>query len=110
MKAWVIENKYSMDGSQVLVFSDTQSGAKNQANFYDIDCDWVDLRARRAKEFDGMEKASEKEIMRTQWEYGWWFEYGADVLPNYEDVDGGYLKDEVFDKWWNRTCGKRGRK
>lgn len=105
MKAWIISNPWDDEDRQALVFADTRNEAKSQAGFHDIDCDWIDLRAIRAKEFDGMEKLSTKELVWEQWHNGWWFEYGNDRLPYFEEEG---VTEQTFDDWWSRTYGNEG--
>ena len=105
MKAWIIEDPNDYEGRQALVFADTRNEAKNQAGWFDIECDWIDLRAIRAKTFDSMENLSTKELMRNQWHEGWWFELGNDRLPSFDEND---VTEKTFDDWWNRIYGVEG--
>lgn len=105
MKAWIISNPWDDEGRQALTFADTRNEAKSHAGWFDIECDWIDLRAIRAKTFDNMENLSEKELMRMQWHEDWWFEYGNDRLPHF-DEEG--VTEQTFDDWWSRTYGNEG--
>jgi len=102
MKAWLLENPYDDEGRQAIVFADTRNEAKLQADCYNIDCDWIDLRATRAKNYDGMENLSTQELYRILWRDGWWFELGDDRVEAYDDEG---VTEETFDIWWNRTYG-----
>lgn len=84
MKAWILSDRTGYCEEVSLVFADTPGKAKMQANRtngtlyqYDLEVDWINLSANRAKLLDGMENASEKEIcIKLINDYGWWFEVG----------------------------------
>lgn len=56
MKAWLVSDAYGNVEKSVVVFAETRGKAINEALCYEFeDCAYIDLRARRAKELDGME-------------------------------------------------------
>ena len=84
MKAWILRDRSGYCEYESLVFAETIGQAKKQANYsngymYSPDLEieeWINISANRAKLFDGMENASEKEICIKLIEDGWWFEVG----------------------------------
>ncbi len=102
MKAWLLENPYDDEGRQAVVFADTRNEAKAQADDFNIDCEWIYLRATRYKNYDDKENLTMKELYFLLWKEGWWFEYGSDRIPLCDDED---ITDTTFEDWWNRTYG-----
>lgn len=96
MKAWIISDKNGDYGSDI-VFADTRSKAIAQALFKDEfeELSWVDIRARRIKDLDGMENCEPKD---NYWlnddirlilvkKYDW-----ACIEPQYSDCDNCVAK------------------
>ena len=75
-KAYVVEYPDDLDGRQEVVHAATPSQAKRRSG---IDADFIDLRARRAPQFDGLRGDA---LLRAQLEDGWWME----CLGCYEQV------------------------
>lgn len=99
MKAYILSDKTGDCEEVSLVFADTAGKAKMQANqpndtLYqcELDVDWIDLLARRAKSLDDMENASEKDIcIKLIKEDSWYFEvgnkrYDADNIDEFIDL------------------------
>ncbi|WP_207695530.1 hypothetical protein DOK67_0000159 [Enterococcus sp. DIV0212c] len=75
MKAWVLEDSTNGDKGFSLVFADTRSGAKKQANkdngliyqpCLDVDS-YVDIRATRASYADDKENLKEDDLANPKW-------------------------------------------
>lgn len=97
MKAYVLEMKDDSDAGCEIVFANTAKEAKKQAigkDFYEMSGEWLELRVRRYKHFDGMEKLSNAELAKEQWREGWWFHESG-----YPDPDE--TTDEQFIEWHN---------
>lgn len=93
MKAYILEMKDDSDAGCEIVFADTAKGAKKQAigmDFYEMSGEWLELRVRRYKHFDGMEKSSKAEIAKEQWRLGWWFHESGYPDPD-EATDAEFL-------------------
>ena len=70
-KAYHVSDPHDDEGRSVIVFAHTPNRAR-QIGMGQLDyCDYVDLRARRAPEFDGC--FGEEALMREQLRMGWWF-------------------------------------
>lgn len=93
-KAWYLDIKDDPDQGAFIVFADTRNEARGQAGQNDLIYDrWIDVQARRAKQYDGMENLSDVELALHQWHDGWrWFDF------NYPDPDEA--TDEEFIKWY----------
>ena len=99
MKAYILEMKDDPDEGSEIVFANTAREAKNQAigkDFYEMSGDWLSLRVRRYKSFDGMEKCTKAEIALKQWQDGWWFHESGYLSPD-------EWTDEQFLEWYNKT-------
>jgi hypothetical protein len=77
MKAWIVWDRFNEENA-VLIFADKRGQAKHDA-WSELDCDFIDIAAKRAQAFDGMENATKKEIVEKQLSEGW----------NFEDVESG---------------------
>lgn len=75
MKAYKLSIKDDPDQGEVIVFAQTAREAKNNWTQY-LDADnFLDKLVHRAPEFDGMENASDMELMTKQWQEGWrWYD------------------------------------
>lgn len=93
MKAYKLSVKNDSDQGEVIVFANTAREAKNNWHWY-LDADsFLDKLVHRAPEFDGMENATELELMTKQWQEGWrWFDYS-----NVPDVETATVED--FQAW-----------
>lgn len=93
MKAYKLSVKNDSDQGEVIVFAQTAREAKNNWHWY-LDADsFLDKLVHRAPEFDGMENATELELMTKQWQKGWrWFDYN-----NVPDVETASVED--FQAW-----------
>lgn len=95
MKAYVLSIENYDDKGEEVVFAENAQKARNKVWNTNLDPDnFIDVRARRAQEFDGMENLSEKEMFKEKWRNGWWFD--ANGYPNYETAS-----DEEFYKWFD---------
>lgn len=84
MKAYKLSIKDDPDQGEVIVFAQTAREAKNNWTQY-LDTDnFLDKLVHRAPEFDGMEGASDMEIMTKQWQEGWRW-YDCYDVPNVEE-------------------------
>lgn len=96
MKAYKLSIKDDPDQGEVIVFAQTAREAKNNWTQY-LDADnFLDKLVHRAPEFDGMEGASDMEIMTKQWQEGWrWYDcYDA------PDVEEDTVED--FQAWFRK--------
>lgn len=78
MKAWYLSIKDGEDG-MFVVFANTRNEARGQADskylMYDT---WLDIMARRAPKFDGLEKLSGSELALRLWRDGWqWLDHAT---------------------------------
>lgn len=98
MKAYYLTTTEEEEGA--IVFANTVREAKTKIFSTDIWFDnWIDVRARRDKRYDNMEKLSEAELALHQWRDGWrWFDY------NYPDPDTA--TDAEFLDWYKRTFNR----
>ena len=100
MKAWYLENSEDPDQGTFVVFANTRNEARAQADSEDLMYDrWIDLRATRAKRYDGLERMPARELALKQWHEGWrWFDH-----YNMPDVDED--TDEAFLAWYDNAFG-----
>lgn len=100
MKAYKLSVKDDADQGEVIVFAQTSREAKkNWTQYLDADT-FIDELVHRAPEFDGMENATELELMTKQWQEGWrFFDYN-----NVPDVETATVED--FQKWYIGEFGK----
>lgn len=102
IKAYHLSIKDDYDAGNAIVFAETPAAAKNQiysTTLGDNVEDWIDIRVRRDKRYDGMENLSEADLALEQWKDGWrWFDEDypdpdeatdAEFLTWYEDAFGG---------------------
>ena len=96
MKAYKLSIKDDPDQGEVIVFAKTAREAKNNWHWY-LDADnFLDKLVHRAPEFDGMENASDMELMTKQWQEGWrWYDYYD--IP---DVEEDTVED--FQAWFRK--------
>ena len=96
MKAYKLSIKDDPDQGEVIVFAKTAREAKNNWHWY-LDADnFLDKLVHRAPEFDGMEGASDMEIMTKQWQEGWRW-YDCYDVP---DVEEDTVED--FQAWFRK--------
>lgn len=94
MKAYCLFIRDNDDAGQEIVFADTPSGAKKQVgDLSDSLEQYIDLGARRAKQFDGMENLTPAQLGCKQWRDGWqWFDMDA--------PDPDTATDKEFIEWY----------
>ncbi|AIX12584.1 hypothetical protein WRP3_081 [Lactococcus phage WRP3] len=96
MKAYKLSIKDDPDQGEVIVFAKTAREAKNNWHWY-LDTDnFLDKLVHRAPEFDGMENASDMELMTKQWQEGWRW-YDCYDIP---DVEEDTVED--FQAWFRK--------
>ncbi len=96
MKAYKLSIKDDPDQGEVIVFAQTAREAKNNWTQY-LDADnFLDKLVHRAPEFDGMENASDMEMMTKQWQEGWRW-YDCYDVP---DVEEDTVED--FQAWFRK--------
>ena len=96
MKAYKLSVKDDSDQGEVIVFAKTARKTKNNWTRY-LDADsFLDKLVHRAPEFDGMEGASDMEIMTKQWQEGWRW-YDCYDVP---DVEEDTVED--FQAWFRK--------
>lgn len=96
MKAYKLSIKDDPDQGEVIVFAKTAREAKNNWHWY-LDADnFLDKLVHRAPEFDGMENASDMELMTKQWLEGWRW-YDCYDVP---DVEEDTVED--FQAWFRK--------
>lgn len=96
MKAYKLSVKDDSDQGEEIVFAQTAREAKNNWTRY-LDADnFLDKLVHRAPEFDGMENASDMELMTKQWQEGWRW-YDCYDVP---DVEEDTVED--FQAWFRK--------
>lgn len=96
MKAYKLSIKDDPDQGEVIVFAQTAREAKNNWTQY-LDTDsFLNKLVHRAPEFDGMEDASDMELMTKQWLEGWRW-YDCYDVP---DVEEDTVED--FQAWFRK--------
>lgn len=101
MKAYYLSIAGDDDAGGAVVFADTVSGAKKQVFKHEsladsLQGEWIYLRARRDKQYDGMENLSEAELALAQWHDGWrWFDM--------DYPDPNEATDREFLEWYKNT-------
>lgn len=96
MKAYKLSIKDDPDQGEVIVFAQTARKAKNNWTQY-LDADsFLNKLVHRAPEFDGMEDASDMELMTKQWLEGWRW-YDCYDVP---DVEEDTIED--FQAWFRK--------
>lgn len=96
MKAYKLSIKDDPDQGEVIVFAQTAREAKNNWTQY-LDADnFLNKLVHRAPEFDGMENASDMELMTKQWQEGWRW-YDCYDVP---DVEEDTVED--FQAWFRK--------
>ena len=99
MKAYKLSIKDDPNQGEVIVFAQTAREAKNNWTQY-LDADnFLDKLVHRAPEFDGMENASDMELMTKQWQEGWRW-YDCYDVP---DVEEDTVED--FQAWFRKEYG-----
>ena len=96
MKAYKLSIKDDPDQGEVIVFAQTAREANNNWT-QNLDADsFLDKLVHRAPEFDGMENASDMELMTKQWQEGWRW-YDCYDVP---DVEEDTVED--FQAWFRK--------
>lgn len=96
MKAYKLSIKDDPDQGEIIVFAQTAREAKNNWTQY-LDADsFLNKLVHRAPEFDGMEDASDMELMTKQWLEGWRW-YDCYDVP---DVEEDTVED--FQAWFRK--------
>lgn len=99
MKAYLVSLESDPDKGNEIIFAKNTKEARVLARKTDLS-DWssegfLDVKVKRLSEFDGMEKATPKEMMKKQWQEGWWFfQSGCPVSEEPE---------EEFGIWYRKT-------
>ena len=101
MKAYMGGLYSSDDEGNAIVFAKNAKEAKSKFmghhhGIADYAESYIDIYAVRAPEFDGMENASDAELMCEQWRQGWWFHQGD--VPDVETAS-----DEDFYEWYKEN-------
>lgn len=98
MKAYYL-SLVDEDQGCFLVFAKTATKAKSFADSKDLMYDsYIDIRAIRAKKYDGLENISERDLNRILWRDGWqWLDYDS---PDADDAT-----DEQFNEWHDSIFG-----
>lgn len=101
MKAYLAGLYSDPDVGNDIVFAENSKEAMKLAQY--LDCtdtkeSYVDVYAKRAPEFDGMENASEKELNLKMWREGWYFFVGEYPEPD-------EATDEEFYELWDYYMG-----
>ena len=87
MKAYTLQEKGNYEAGMYVVFANTASEAKSKVGSTDLDPDeYINIRVKRAPEFDGMEKATERELALKKWKEGWiWYDFPD--MPEFGDSE-----------------------
>lgn len=99
MKAYLVGLDSNPDVGDAIVFAKNGRDAKVLAfglDLTDTRESYIDVTVHRAPTFDGMEKLSERELMKNQWREGWWFHQSGCPFE-------GDSTDEDFYKWYDDT-------
>lgn len=99
LKAYMLSVNHDDDQGCAIVFAERYKDAINAWNC-DLECDFIDRRCRRYPAFDGMENASQYEMIYKQWQEGWWF----DTQRSPGDPDE--VSDEAFKDWYDFEYGQ----
>src|SRR3954469_2627602 len=105
MKAYYLSIAGDDDAGGAVVFAETAKAAKKQVFNHEALADalqgeWIYLRVRRDKRYDGLEKLSAAELALRQWKDGWrWFD--TDYPDPYEATDAEFLD------WYKDNFGAR---
>lgn len=92
MKAYMLGCYSDPDNGNEIVFAKTAKEARGMNNDLDPES-YIDLYAKRSPEFDDMENATHKQLMKEQWRNGWWFGIGT-------PPDAETSTDEDFYEWY----------
>lgn len=97
MKAWIVSVYQDDDQGNEIVFADNLKEAKVAGYRTELEFDsYTDIRVKRYKIFDDMEKLSERELCKVKWREGWWF--FQEGCPDCETAT-----DEEFYAWYDRV-------
>lgn len=103
IKAYYLSIKDEDDAGGAIVFAQTAKDAKKQVWSYDTLVDaleggWINLRANRSQEYDGMENLSKTELALHQWKNGWrWFDVDYPDVETATDADFYEWYEDMFD-------------
>lgn len=86
MKAYKIYDATNDENGCDIVFAQTAKQAKKMTGYTPVEVDnYIDLRAVRYPNFDGLENASELELSDAKWRDGWiWYGHNHLEMPNPE--------------------------
>lgn len=101
MKAYYASIADDDDAGGEVVFANTAQEAKQKAWGLDFTafCEsYIYLRVRRWKDFDDLEKLSERDMALKKWQNGWWWDSNEPRFDDYEEHT-----DADFLKWWDGT-------
>lgn len=104
MKAYMGGLYSDPDVGNIIVFAKNAKEAKELVladDVSDYQESYIDVYARRAHEFDGMEDKTEYELMLEKWRQCWWFKQPN--LPNPDEAT-----DEDFHNWFKKEFIKEG--
>lgn len=99
MKAYYLRIEGDDEGGIEVVFADTVRAAKKLIYgtwLGDSLESWLDVRATRAKSFDGLENLSASELALKQWRMGWRWN-------DMDEPDVDEATDEDFLKWYKEN-------
>lgn len=97
MKAYYVSIRNDEDQGGGIAFAPTAQEARKHYGRFDLDPEsWLDVQARRYKEFDGLENLPDAELYCKAWRMGWHWEYMT--LPDPDEAT-----DEQFIEWYNNT-------
>lgn len=100
MKAYCLSIKDNEDAGNEIVFAENARAARGKiGDLSDSLEEWIDLRARRAPEYDSMENLTQAQLAFQQWRNGWqWFD-------EYDMPDPKDATDAEFYKWYESRFG-----
>lgn len=104
MKAYYLSIAGDDDAGGAIVFAETAKAAKKLVFSHEALADalqgeWIYLRVRRDKHYDGMETLTKAELAKMQWRDGWrWFD------SDYPDPDEA--TDKEFYQWYVDYIGE----
>lgn len=100
-RAYLLSIRDDPDEGSELVFDLTAKKARSQIFGTDMQWEnWIDVAAHRAKQWDYLENANQRERYKEFWREGWWFHQSG-----YPDADEG--TDEEFYEWYDSTFGDK---
>ncbi|MEG0349563.1 hypothetical protein [Enterococcus sp.] len=98
MKAYIVNIENDADVGSEVIFAENTKEARKLAHKTEIAMNadnYIDVRTKRAPEFDGMENTTSKEMYKKMWQGGWWFHQSG--CPSRE------ASEKEFDDWYKKT-------